>query len=485
MSYDFISLLNMFYEPNDIIEFKAVHKVPITYPKPDGTRGSRSASSSYLTVSQINHKIVNNKILQWENDVVRQTKLNYCVNPRSKKDGKKSSIKHVLFIYADVDGKSVEEAQDIFRPYYPPPNIVVSSGFGTHLEWAIKSPVNRYEADLLYQLHGKKMRDNNILYDKHALDTARVLRVPGSYHHEAEKYCSIDSLHPNKYSVEELIGPNNIKTQVSLSMVRDMDDHGTINPSDGYKYKPKHNEWDMVGDSIVAEVGRYDTGIEVSEGMEGRDGIDSASVLPLPQQPEAAPFFMFRRADILEICEKVGETSDELRRSALLGKMSKILHYFSDMRIGNDQLKLVHDYWYDTCYISSHHTPKDVSFSQLLRWYDSYRRNVAKPVVLKHPAIKSRKLEGVRHRVKRELLNLIYSGCVFRANINQVFIIDDRSLAKQLSLATHSHIGEYIKYLKECGFIEYERGLSTHGYPSGVATEYRIPDKYMNGGGLI
>ena len=70
----------------------------------------------------------------------------FGVNPRpSSKEKKQEDIKHIVCLWADIDGKDFEngkkEAKEIIDKFLIQPNIIVDSGNGYHCYWILKEPV--------------------------------------------------------------------------------------------------------------------------------------------------------------------------------------------------------------------------------------------------------------------------------------------------------------------------------------------------------
>ena len=104
----------------------------------------------------------------------------FGVNPRARREGKKSAVKIVSAIWADVDGVGCEEATARFGDVlHVEPSITVSSGRGAHLYWlldppfVIESKAHRERFERMLSGIYKAARCDAVQ------DVSRVLRLPG------------------------------------------------------------------------------------------------------------------------------------------------------------------------------------------------------------------------------------------------------------------------------------------------------------------
>lgn len=90
--------------------------------------------------------------------------------------GKKHDCYRVRSLWADFDGKKIEDWKSI----QPRPNLLVQSGSGLHVYWTLESPVlvrneERWsEIEAIHRAISKKLGS-----DRAAIDITRILRVPG------------------------------------------------------------------------------------------------------------------------------------------------------------------------------------------------------------------------------------------------------------------------------------------------------------------
>jgi putative DNA primase/helicase len=106
----------------------------------------------------------------------------FGVCPRIRPDGSKASVTRAPGLWADLDFKRFADAEAgalrALAAFPVPVTWVIATGGGFHVYWKLRTPA-RADRNLEGRLKGIAKTLNA---DPAATDTARVLRVPGSWH---------------------------------------------------------------------------------------------------------------------------------------------------------------------------------------------------------------------------------------------------------------------------------------------------------------
>lgn len=154
----------------------------------------------------------------------------YGIFTRTRKEGKSDAVGHTATFIVDVDLKDGTISTDAYKPYTTllTPTYVVFSGRGFHLYFCLKEKITPevwqpLQKDLL-AIFSKRLGD---IIDTKIIDTARVMRLPGSINSKSKRMCEIVYSSGRKYSLEEiqhfLIQHNDDKENNVVKSLRDTD----------------------------------------------------------------------------------------------------------------------------------------------------------------------------------------------------------------------------------------------------------------------
>jgi hypothetical protein len=127
-----------------------------------------------------------------------KTDVYVSVNPRSRREGKRSAIERCHVLHVDVDGD-----RERLRAFRPLPSIVVSSGAGLHTYWSLLDPIGPDEAEV-----ANRQLALAVDGDLHCVDAARILRLPGTLNHKTQppRPVEILRLEAEVFRLEEVVG---------------------------------------------------------------------------------------------------------------------------------------------------------------------------------------------------------------------------------------------------------------------------------------
>lgn len=159
--------------PNDLVEIRAfINEV--------------NGRSRVVEREWIRAEVLASKFNWLENLNARKVNVHFGVNPRSERGGKKSSITHCRFIWADFDNMDGPEAMWRITPVLPMPNTVIESGHGIHMYWKLDEPYSVVEPSrrehferVLKAVYAKVGADSTS-------DVTRLMRLPGFINHKRE-----------------------------------------------------------------------------------------------------------------------------------------------------------------------------------------------------------------------------------------------------------------------------------------------------------
>lgn len=149
----------------------------------------------------------------------------FGVNPRPLDKGrKKTDIKDIICLWADVDGKDFEkgkeEAHELIQKFPKSPNIIVDSGHGYHCYWFLKEPIIEISEE--GRINFKQILSgivSKLKADKHPLFLNCLLRLPGTFNIKKEEvkeckiiYSDTDGL----YSLEDFSEFRNVEYKESI-----------------------------------------------------------------------------------------------------------------------------------------------------------------------------------------------------------------------------------------------------------------------------
>jgi hypothetical protein len=142
-----------------------------------------------------------------EHHIVRGNAVYVGVAVRStNQDGGKDSLQSLCWLFTDLDFKRLkggeEEARQILTHYPRKPQMIVATGGGYHVYWAIRS-VTLPDQQAPVESALKRLADD-LNGDHAATDVARILRLPGSWNTKPE----YSEPQPVRFALSDLCDPD-------------------------------------------------------------------------------------------------------------------------------------------------------------------------------------------------------------------------------------------------------------------------------------